>query len=500
MDPKLYYCGTELPVFRLHYHAAQVATGLHDAGLVAGDRIAIMMRNDAPYLEAMFGSSFLGVYAASLNWHLKGEEVAAIVRDCGAKMLVVHADLYRRVKASLPSEIRILCAETPAAIRAQYRLSEEESRIPEGLENWHDWRDSFDPWTGDPAGIWKSLIYTSGTTGTPKGVLRYIDDPARAEQLLRELAAAFGLEPGKKVVMCGPLYHSATNGYTSCALKLGNDVVLMERFDAEELLQVIERYKITHLHMVPTMFVRLLQLPQAVRDKYDLSSLEHVTHGAAPCPLDVKRQMIDWWGPVINEYYGATECGLMATISSAEWLDRPGSVGRARPGTEIRIYDETGALLPAGEIGDIYVKNIASDTFTYYQKDDLKTAISRDGFVTNGDMGYLDEAGYLYICDRRKDMIISGGVNIFPVEIEDVLSRHPLVRDCAVFGIPHPEYGEEIVAAIESDGEIPVSELQNLVREHLADYKVPRQFRFYDHLAREDSGKIFKRKIREDFL
>lgn len=495
------FCGQErLDLVQLQDNAARVASGLVGLGLCEGDKIAIMMRNDTPYLEAMMGASRIGIFAASVNWHLKGSEVAMILADSQARALVIHADLLHTVRDHLPEDMKILCVPTPVRVCDEYGIDPSLCTVPEGLAEWHSWRDSHDAWQQPPIGAWKSLIYTSGTTGNPKGVCRYMPDLDMANQLLQTLSNAFGLEAGKKTVMCGPLYHSATNGYSSCSLRLGNDLVLMERFDAEELLKVIEQHKISHLHMVPTMFVRLLKLPEAVKAKYDVSSLEHVIHGAAPCPLDVKRQMIDWWGPVINEYYGATETSLMTTIDSENWLKRPGSVGQALEGTELKILDEDGAEVKVGVIGDIYVRNRASILFTYYNKPEQKTAMSRGDFVTNGDMGYLDDDGFLYLCDRRKDMIISGGVNIFPVEIEDVLSRHPSVNDCAVFGLPHGEYGEEIVAAIQADKAIDVEELKNLVRENLANYKVPRAFHFLDNLPREDSGKIFKRKIRDQVL
>jgi long-chain acyl-CoA synthetase len=278
-------------------------------------------------------------------------------------------------------------------------------------------------------------------------------------------------------------------------------LVLQPRFDAEELLQLIERHRITHFHIVPIMFVRLLKLPDAVRARYDLSSLRFVIHGAAPCPPDVKRAMIEWWGPVIHEYYGSTETSLVTHCDSAEWLARPGTTGRPMEGIEIRILDAEGRVLPPGATGDIHVRSPRIADFTYHNQDRTRRAMERDGFVTLGDVGYLDEDGYLFLNDRSRDMIISGGVNIYPAEIEAALHTLPGVHDCAVFGIPDPEYGERIAAVIEPrpDARLTADLVVDYLRPRLANYKLPAHIEFRSDLPREDSGKIFKRKLREPF-
>ena len=325
--------------------------------------------------------------------------------------------------------------------------------------------------------------------------------PEQRETTLLRAVEGFGLRPGANVLMNGPMYHSAPAAYARTALYIECNIHLMPRFDAEELLRLIDRHGITHMHMVPTMFVRLLALPDGVKAKYDLSTLESVIHGAAPCPPEVKRKMIEWWGPVIKEYYGSTEAGLVTLASSEDWLARPGTVGRPAPETEVRIYDGESNLLPANTEGDIYMSIQNLTDFTYHKRDEDRAEIERDGFVTNGDVGYLDDEGYLFLCDRKRDMVISGGVNIYPAEIEAVLIDAPGVADCAVFGIPDDQFGEAVAAAVTlTPGSEPSeAEIQDHLRQHLAGYKLPRLIAFHDSLPREDSGKIFKRKLREPY-
>jgi long-chain acyl-CoA synthetase len=264
---------------------------------------------------------------------------------------------------------------------------------------------------------------------------------------------------------------------------------------------LIQRHRIDCLFLVPIMFVRLLRLPEEVRRRYDLSSLRHVVHAGAPCPVEVKRAMIEWWGPILWEYYGSTEASAVTACDSADWLARPGTVGRPVETATIRILDDDGRELPQGEAGEIYCRRSDVPEFTYQRDPDKRRLIERDGLITNGDVGYLDADGYLFLCDRRRDMVISGGVNIYPSEIEDVLVRHPAVRDCAVFGIPDPEYGEALAAVIQPTPGTALSaeEIRDHLRKHLAAYKLPRVVEFRDELPREDTGKIFKRKLREPY-
>jgi len=297
------------------------------------------------------------------------------------------------------------------------------------------------------------------------------------------------------------MYHSAPAAYAMGSARLGLSIVLQPRFDAEDMLRLIEKHKVSHMHIVPTMFVRLLRLPAEVKKKYDLSSLRWITHGAAPCAPPVKRQMIDWWGPVINEYYGATETGIVVWHNAAEALRKPGTVGRVVPGATMRIVDEQGRDVKPGEVGEIYLRGPMASDFTYNNDDAKRREIALGELVTVGDVGYQDPDGYLYLCDRKRDMIISGGVNIYPAEIESVLIQMPGVRDCAVFGIPDEEFGEQICAHVEplAGTAIDATGVRAYLGQHLARYKVPKVVELSASLPREDSGKIFKRKLRAPY-
>uniref|UniRef100_UPI0035B1EE72 AMP-binding protein n=1 Tax=Sandaracinobacter sp. TaxID=2487581 RepID=UPI0035B1EE72 len=297
------------------------------------------------------------------------------------------------------------------------------------------------------------------------------------------------------------VYHAAPNAHSGFSIRMGANVVIAPRFDAAELLALIERERITHLNMVPIMFNRLLRLPDEVKRRHDLSSLEYVTHAAAPCPPPVKRAMIDWWGPVIWEYYGSTEMGNVTNLSSAEWLAHPGSVGRVMPGVTLRVVDAEGRDVPPGTIGEVIGKGRHGTGFTYQNAPEKRAAMEKHGLITPGDMGYFDADGFLYLCDRINDMIISGGANIYPAEIEAELHKLPGVADCAVFGIPDEEFGEQVMAVVQTmpGATLTPAALQAELRKVLTGYKVPRRIDFAESLPREDSGKIFKRKLRAPF-
>jgi long-chain acyl-CoA synthetase len=299
----------------------------------------------------------------------------------------------------------------------------------------------------------------------------------------------------------GPLYHSAPNAFAMRAARTAGLIALMPRFDPVGFLAAVERHSIEAMFMVPTMFVRLLKLPEEVRRRYDVFSLKFVVHAAAPCPADVKRAMIAWWGPVINEFYGSTESSAVTFATSADTLAKPGTVGRAAVGAELRILDDEGRQLPAGEVGEIFTRMAELPDFTYHNKPDQRAAIDREGFITSGDVGYLDQDGYLFICDRKRDMVISGGVNIYPAEIEAVLHAMTGVKDCAVFGIPDAEFGEKLMAVVEPADSSPITptDVRAHLLLHLADYKVPRTIEIGRDLPREDSGKIFKRRLRDPY-
>ncbi|MBV8131841.1 MAG: AMP-binding protein, partial [Alphaproteobacteria bacterium] len=458
--------------------AACAATGLGELGVGAGDAIGIVLRNDFAFFEASYAAQRLGAYNVPVNWHGKTQEIAYVLNDCGAKAVIAHADLLPEVGPAMPSEVPLFVVPTPPEIAVAYGISDELCHPPVGALQWEDLVTCFPPTSEAATGVISSMLYTSGTTGNPKGVRRLDLGPKTAQLFAEGVRDVFGMVPERafRTVITGPLYHAAPNAYGLYAVPMGGLAVLQPRFDAEELLRLIEQYRITHLHMVPTMFVRLLRLPEQVRQKYDLSSLEWVIHGAAPCPVDVKRAMIEWWGPVICEYYGATETGVVTFHASEEALRKPGTVGRPRPGSTVRIYDADSRILPPGEVGEIYLWVDGFPDFTYHGLDHKRREVERDGLVTLGDVGYLDEDGYLFICDRARDMVISGGVNIYPAEIEMVLLAMPGVHDCAVFGIPDEEFGEKLCAHIEPDPKAPLAaaEVTAFLRARLADFKVPR--------------------------
>jgi long-chain acyl-CoA synthetase len=364
------------------------------------------------------------------------------------------------------------------------------------------------PNTRPPKASRGSMIYTSGTTGRPKGVRRKPATPEQQAGAAREIAKYWGIadDPEIVVLMNGPMYHSAPAAYGMGGARLGLDTVLQPRFEAEDMLRLIDRHKVTHMHIVPTMFVRLLRLPDEVKRKYDVSSLRWITHGAAPCAPAVKRQMIEWWGPVVTEYYGATETGVVVWHDSDEALRKPGTVGRVVEGAVMRIVDDQGRDVAQGEVGEIYVRGPLLTDFTYNNDDAKRREVALGELVTVGDVGYRDADGFVFLCDRKRDMIISGGVNIYPAEIESVLIQMPGVRDCAVFGIPDDEFGEQICAYIEpatdpagKDAAIDAIAVRQWLGQHVARYKVPKVVEFAAALPREDSGKIFKRKLRAPY-
>ena len=487
----------EIQISVVAENAMRAATGLDGLGIGEGDTVALILRNDFAFFEVAIAAGMLGAYSVPINWHLKADEAGHILRDCGAKVLVIHADLLPALEAAIPHRVEVLAVATPPEIATAYGIA------PSGGGVWDDWIASQPAWQAPPLADRPSMIYTSGTTGMPKGVRRAPWAPEAMASRQRSMAQCFGMAPDAPVrtVITGPMYHVVPNICGLTAALYGGLVVLQPRFDAEDLLALIERHRINTVHLVPTMFVRLLRLPEAVRERYDLSSLEFVSHGAAPCPPDVKRRMIDWLGPIIHEYYGATESGAVFYHDSHEALRKPGTVGRLVEGGRVAIYDAAGNVLPAGEIGEIYLGLDDWPDFTYHNDDAKRRAIERDGLITIGDMGYLDEDGYLFLCDRATDMVISGGVNIYPAEIEAALIDMPGVSDCAVFGIPDAEFGEALCAYVEPlDGAaLDAGAVRAYLKERIANYKVPKVVEFQADLPREDSGKIFKRRLREPY-
>ena len=488
----------------LQARAAKAASGFKKLGIGDGDVVALFLRNDFAFFEATLAAGLAGAYATPVNWHFTAEETAYILADSDAKVLVAHSDLWPRIAAIVPKHVQVFIVPTPPELAAAYTVAVPMPAEAAGHQLWDEWVTAQQPLEGGVTLPRGSMIYTSGTTGRPKGVRRRQPSQAQYDGNRQAAATYFGLKPGTDmtVLMNGPMYHSAPNSYGIMAARLSAKIVLQARFEAEEMLQLIAEHRISHMHIVPTMFVRLLKLPDEVRHRHDVSSLRDVVHGAAPCPPDVKQAMLDWWGPVINEYYGSTETGIAVWLSAEDARRKRGSVGRILPGATVKAFDDNGNELPAGETGEIFIRAAYIPDFTYNKLDEKRAEVGRGDLVTVGDVGFIDADGFVFLCDRKRDMVISGGVNIYPAEIESVLIGMPGVKDCAVFGIPDEEFGESLCACIEPDPQItPPSAIavRGWLAERVAKYKVPKIVEIVASLPREDSGKIFKRKLREPY-
>jgi long-chain acyl-CoA synthetase len=479
----------------------RIAGGLQRLGVKPGDSVCILMRNDIAFIEAAYAAMRLGAYAVPINWHFKPEEINYVLRDSGTSVLIGHADMLYPLRDAIPAGVTVLSVPTPPEILANYKIDPDHLATPDFATGFESWLTEQAPYDGPALPQPQNMIYTSGTTGHPKGVRRNAPTPEQAASVERMRGMIYGLRPNIRALLPGPLYHSAPNSFGLRSGRLGGALVLMPRFDPEEFLRLIETERIDTIFMVPTMFIRLMKLPEAVRRKYDMSSLRHIIHAAAPCPADVKRAMIDWWGPVIYEFYGSTESGAVTFANSEDALKKPGTVGRISPGAELRFIGDDGKVLPQGKVGEIYSRIAGNPDFTYHNKPEKRAEIDRDGFITSGDVGYIDEDGYVFICDRKRDMVISGGVNIYPAEIEAALHAMPGVHDCAVFGIPDEEFGEALMAVVEPQpgATLGVAAIRAQLRTSLADYKVPKHIEIQPQLPREDSGKIFKRRLRDPY-
>ena len=496
-----------LDAAEIQRRARQAATGFEALGVRPGDGVGIYLRNDYPFFEASLGASAIGAYPVAVNWHYTLSEARYLLEDSGVRVLVIHADLLAPIRDAIPESVQVLVVPVAADIQYAYGLADASCQVPAGALNWDTWREGFADLTRPPSAMPSTIIYTSGTTGRPKGVRRPTATPEQAAVAARMLAQSYGftdyLDRGHEITtaIVGPIYHSAPNAHANFCFRQGANIVVMPRFDPEDLLRQIEARRITHLNMVPIMFNRLLKLPAEVRSRYDVSSLRFVAHAAAPVSPPIKRAMIEWWGPVINEYYGSTEMGNVTFCSAEEWLAHPGTVGRPMAGAVVRVIDKDGNVLPPREIGEVIGRMQGSSDFTYQNDDEKRRSMEKQGLVTPGDIGYFDEDGFLYLCDRANDMIISGGVNIYPAEIEAELHKMPEIADCAVFGIPDDEFGEAICACIQLQPGADLTEtaVRTWLREQVAGYKMPRVWTFVAELPREDSGKIFKRKLRAPY-
>ncbi|HTD35979.1 MAG TPA: AMP-binding protein [Candidatus Limnocylindrales bacterium] len=467
----------------------RLAGGLARLGVREGDVVAVLLRNDPVYADIIHACRIGGTYYCGLNWHFTAAELAFILSDSGARVVIGHADLLEAAADALPDGIRVLAVG-------------EGSAFPD-YEAWLREQPRYDGPAVAPRG---HMSYTSGTTGRPKGVRRLpvpLDELPKQQAAMREIVrAVYGIEDGCRTLLSAPLYHSAPASIAQNTLVYGELLVLAPRFDAEETLALIARHRCDVAYLTPTMYVRLIRLPDETWRKYDLSSLRFVASTGAPCAPEVKRAIIARLGPVVHETYASTEAGLITLATSADALARPGTAGRPAGGAELRIVGDDGRECGPNEIGVIYARQPAYPDFTYQNAPEARRAIDRDGMITLGDMGYLDADGYLFVCDRAADMVISGGVNIYPAEIEHALLRVPGVLDCAVVGLPDPEYGERLHAVLQpADGAVLDSEaIRAQLRGVLAGFKVPRTFSTTEALPRDDNGKVAKRRVRAELL
>jgi fatty-acyl-CoA synthase len=482
--------GRTVTYSELDKNSARLATAMHGLGLRQGDVIAILSDNAAEAFEIYWAALRSGLYITAVNWHLAPEEAAYIVADSGAQVVIASAGV-----ADLAQQMTKLVPE----VKHWYAFG----GAVNGYQPYTELLANAGPrLTDQPRG--SEMLYSSGTTGRPKGIKPdlfpiQVDEPG--DPLLALLEHAFDINNEDVYLSPAPIYHTAPLRWCGGIHALGGTVVVMERFDAEKALAAIERYQVTVTQVVPTMFIRMLQLPDETRKTYDVSSLRMAVHAAAPCPPDVKDAMIGWWGPILAEYYGATEGHGVTLITTSEWNAKRGSVGKAALGV-VHICDDEGTELPAGEVGTIYFER---DIVPFeYHNDPGKTAASRhpehENWSTVGDIGYLDEDGYLFLTDRKAFMIISGGVNIYPQEIENVLALHPKIFDVAVIGMPNAEMGEQVKAIVQlRDGIAPsdklAAEIIEYVRNRIAHYKAPRSVDFVDELPRLATGKLAKRVL-----
>ena len=470
--------------------STRLARVFDEAGLVPGDHVAVMLHNGLEYLDAVWAALRSGLYLTPVSWHLGPAEAGYILEDCAAQALITSAamaDVVRGLGAS--------------AAQLDVRLS-----VGGGIDGYDDLERVLERTPGTPRADEREghlMLYSSGTTGRPKGILPPLPrSPFGAAKggITPVAAGLYGMDETSVYLSTAPMYHAAPLGWTIAAHRLGSTVVVMERFDAAAALEAIGRHRVTHAQFVPTHFIRMLRLPADVRAAADVSSLRKVIHAAAPCPVPVKQQVIDWFGPIVDEYYGGSEGFGFCNITAHEWLAHPGSVGRSVLGP-IHVVDEDGTELGPGETGQVWFE--AAGRFEYHN-DPEKTRRATDprGWATYGDVGHVDEDGYLYLTDRVSNMVISGGVNIYPQEAENVLASHPAVHDVAVLGVPDPEMGERVKAFVVAvhapdDPDRLAGELIEHCRSEIAHYKCPRELVFVDELPRLESGKLLKRRLLE---
>jgi long-chain acyl-CoA synthetase len=481
--------GSRLTHADLELRSTRLAAAFEMIGLAVGDHIAVMMPNELEYFVVAWAAHRSGLYWTPINWHLTADEAAYVVDDCTATVFISSPDL-----AAIAADVGSKLQRPVRCLSSGERFGEFEPMAAlTALAADQPLRDQVDG---------SIMVYSSGTTGRPKGIKRPLTGMAFGDLSAfdRLMSARYGFSESTRYLCPAPLYHAAPLGWSMGTQRLGGTVVLMDRFDAIEALRAIEQHRVTHAQFVPTMFIRMLKLPEDVRRSFDLSTLTTVIHAAAPCPVEVKHQMIEWFGPIIEEYYAGSEGNGFCAVSSHEWLEHPGTVGRPMTGA-VHIVDEAGNEVPSGETGLVYFGGGGS--FEYFN-DASKTneAFEAHGWSTLGDIGRTDDDGYLYLTDRQSHMIISGGVNIYPQEIEDVLVLHPSVHDVGVIGVHDAEMGESVLAVVQpAEGVLADDALRDALiaycRQHLAGFKCPRAVEFTDDLPRLPTGKLFKRRLRD---
>ncbi len=473
---------------KLNANSNRLTRALRARGLRHGDAVAIVCSNRPEFAEVVHACLRAGLRYTPVNWHLTADEVAYIVGDCQAKALfgdARFADMMEQAAALSPSAVVRLAIGGAIA----------------GFEHYNDAiaeQDGSD--ISDPSEGFR-MLYTSGTTGRPKGVVR----PLNYSTGLTGLTSAPEYGPGKgQLNLCtGPMHHGGPLVYSMAVpISQGVGTVLMDRWDAAEALRLIEKHRITHTHMVPTMFHRLLRLPEEVRRCADISSMQYIAHGAAPCTVGTKKGMLEWFGPILWEYYAATEGGG-ASVSPEQWLEKPGTVGKPITDDHVQILDDEVRPCVPNQPGTIYLQVLPDSDFEYFNDPDKTAAAHRGAYFTVGDVGYLDDDGFLFLTDRSADLIVRGGVNIYPAEVEAVLLQHPSVRDAAVVGVPNLEWGEEVKGVVERVDDVPPAtlerELVELCRTRLARFKCPKSIDVVDKLPRGDNGKLYKRRLRERY-
>ena len=469
------------------------------AGVGAGDTIAIIGGNSNEWFETAFACCHAGITHVPVNWHLVASEIAYLLGDSGASAVVVGHQFTDEVAKALDDQ-RSSNVKLALVIGADG---------DERFQSFDEFVSSGSPDEPEDQSFGGPMFYTSGTTGSPKGVRGTLAamPPGSDPAVWQLIAGGFAdqVDGDGRTVLCGPIYHSAQWAFSFLPMIVGSATVMQHKYDSAAVLDLIDRHQATNVHLIPTQMKRMVDLPDAVKASFDGSSLQLVLHGAAPCPPAVKRSMIDWWGPKITEYYGSTEGSVISMIESQEWLDRGGSVGKPLDGFEVVVVGADGEPVGPNQEGTLYFRNAMGTGFEYHNAPEKTAASHREpGLFTTGDIGYLDQDGYLWLSDRKIDMIISGGVNIYPAEIEGVLGGHPMVADVAVIGIPNEEFGEEVKAVlVANDGVAPGDELAKVLvthcRQHLAGFKQPRSFDFVDELPRTGTGKVQKAKLRAPY-